>query len=109
MVQEVIERVKSHLEGVRLQKITDEQEVLLKNNYNCKLYFFEYGLSPKGDLVISTSSQNYKNLLYYIGFEWEKKSFLKLKIEGNDSVAVVLDMESKRVSELAKKLGLIRE
>lgn len=105
-MQEIIEMVKKYLEGVELQKFTDEQKVQFKNNYNCKLYFFDYGLNENGDLVVHTTRSNYTNLQYYMGFDSVKNDYIRLKIEVEDNVVIIYNIENERVAGLAKKLGL---
>ncbi|ABO50800.1 hypothetical protein Dred_2290 [Desulforamulus reducens MI-1] len=93
-MQELIERVKKQLEGVELQKFTEEQKVLFKNNYNCKLYFFDYGLSSDGDLIVRTTRSNYNNLLYYMGFDSVKNDYVKMKIEVEENMLVIYNLDS---------------
>lgn len=106
-MQDIIKKVEEHLNGVQLKKLTDEQKIEFKNNYNCKLYYFEYGITANGDLAIHTKSNNYTNMQYYMGFDHVKNDFIKLKIEVEDIVVVVYSIENERVAGLAKKLGLI--
>ncbi len=106
-MQEMMAIVHKSLGGVALKSLTDEQKVKLKNNYNCKLYLFDYGLNASGDLVIHTTRGNYTNLLYYMGFDPAKSDSIKLKIEVADDVVVIYNMENERVTGLAEKLGLV--
>ena len=106
-MQEMMEIVHKSLGGVALKPLTDEQKVKLKNNYNCKLYLFDYGLNASGDLVIHTTKGNYTNLLYYMGFDHAKNDSIKVKIEVADDVVVIYNMGNERVVGLAEKLGLV--
>lgn len=106
-MQDIMERLEKYLAGVQLQKFTDEQKVKFQNNYNCKLYFFDYGLNTNGDLVIYTQKSNYSTLEYYMGFD-VKSDYIKLKIELEDLVVAVYNIENERVAGLAKKLDLIK-
>lgn len=105
-MQNIIETIKEYLNGIELQKLTDEQKVKLKNNYNCKLYYFEYDINENGDLVIQTTRDNYTNLQYYMGFDHKENEYIKLKIELGDIVIIIYNIEHERVAGLAKKLGL---
>lgn len=106
-MQEIFELVEKYLEGVELKSFTDEQKVKLQNNYNCKLYFFDYALNKNGDLVVKTKRNNYTSLLYYMGVDSTKNDYIKLKIEVEDLVLVIYNIENERVAGLAKKLSLI--
>ncbi|MDO7787547.1 DUF3909 family protein [Desulforamulus aquiferis] len=103
---EIVEILAKQLEGVELQQFTDKQKVLFKNNYNCKLYFFEYGLNQDGNLIVKTNRNNYNNLLYYMGLDG-KSTTIKMKIEVEETVIVIYGIENERVSSLAKKLDLV--
>ncbi|WP_347487859.1 DUF3909 family protein [Desulfoscipio sp. XC116] len=105
-MQNVINTVKEKLNGVMLQELTDKQKIQFKNNYNCKLYNFEYGLNTDGDLVIYTNKNNYTNMVYFMGFDHAKNDYIKLKIEMEDVVTAVYDIDNERVANLAQKLGL---
>lgn len=105
-MQDIIQIVDKNLKGVELQPLTDEQKVKLKNNYNCKLYLFNYGLNSNGDLVIHTTKNNYNNLLYYMGFDSVKNDTIKLKVELEDDVIVIYNIAHERVKGLAEKLDL---
>ncbi|MEG6523759.1 DUF3909 family protein [Desulfotomaculum sp. 1211_IL3151] len=102
-----METVNQYLKGVALQQLTAEQKVRLKNNYNCKLYLFEYSLNANGDLVVFTSKSNYTNLLYYMGFDSANNDSIKLKIELADDVMVIYNINHERVAGLAQKLDLV--
>ncbi|GBF34728.1 hypothetical protein DCCM_3848 [Desulfocucumis palustris] len=106
-MQAIIETIKEYINGVQLQTLTDAQKIEFKNNYNCKLYYFEYSLNANGDLVIHTKRDNYTNLQYYMGFDHVNNDYIKLKLEVNDIVLVIYSIENERVAGLAKKLGLI--
>lgn len=106
-MQKMIELLHHSLKNVTLKPLTDEQRVKLKNNYNCKLYLFEYGLNASGDLVIQTSKGNYTNLLYYMGFAADQNDPIKVKVEVADDVVVIYNMQHQRVVGLAEKLGLV--
>ena len=106
-MQQMIELLHNSLKDVTLKPLTDEQRVKLKNNYNCKLYLFDYGLNASGDLVIQTSKSNYTNLLYYMGFDAGKNDSIKVKVEVADDVVVIYNMQHQRVVGLAEKLGLV--
>lgn len=106
-MQQLMALLHNSLKDVTLKSLNHEQRIKLKNNYNCKLYLFDYGLNAGGDLVIKTSKSNYTNLLYYMGFAAGQRDPVKVKVEVADDVVVVYDIQHQRVVGLAEKLGLV--
>lgn len=107
-MEQIIAIVEQYLAGVELQKFTEEQKGRFGNNYNCKLYFFEYALNGSGDLIIRTDNSNYTSLQYYMGFDKVNNDSIKLKIELGETVVVVYNIKNERVAGLAQKLDLIK-
>jgi hypothetical protein len=101
-ILDIIEELESNR-----RKINPAQKKMLKEKYNYITGGFDYAVDNWGGLIIECDDSTFRNIEYYLGFEYERDN-QELFIKSVNKI-LVLYAGGKRVDKLVSQLEELEE
>jgi hypothetical protein len=104
-MKDVVMNVFEELDGKK--KINAAQKTMLREQYNLYSGGFAYVVDEWGGLIIECNDDTFKNIEYYLGFEYEREN-QEVLIKANQKV-IVSYSGGERIEKLVSQLEALEE